>query len=413
MQNNLEKYAELLVRTGINIQEDQILVINSPIECADFARLASVKAYESGAKEVVIRWIDEKSSKIRFDMAKDEVFDEFPEWIKTMLDGYAKQGAAFLSIAASDPELMKDVDPKRMSRQQKVMSQGLEYYRTRMMTNQNVWCVASIPTAAWAKKVFPDVSEDKALEKLWEAIYKAVRVDRQDPVAAWEEHQENLNKRLTFLNSHHFKALRYENEAGTDVTLELPQDHRWVGGGDKGPHGKVFFANMPTEEVFTLPKADGVEGTVVSSMPLNYNGNLIEDFRFTFSKGKVVDFDARKGKEVLRELLDTDDGAKRLGEIALVPYDSPISNQKILFYNTLFDENASCHFALGKAYPSCLKGGDELSREELMRKGANDSLTHVDFMIGTEDLKIFGITEKGEEIPVFEQGNFVAFSRDS
>lgn len=409
MENNLEKYAELLVRTGINIQEDQILVINSPIETAEFARLASIKAYESGAKEVVIRWIDEKSSKIRFDMAKDEVFDEFPEWVKTMLEGYAKKGAAFLSIAASDPELMKDVDPKKMSRQQKVMSQGLEAYRTRMMTNQNVWCVASIPTVAWAKKVFPGVSEEEALSKLWDAIYKAVRVDRPDPVAAWEEHQQNLNKRLDFLNTHHFTALRYKNEAGTDVTLELPENHKWVGGGDKGPHGKVFFPNMPTEEVFTMPKADGVEGTVVSSMPLNYNGNLIEDFRFTFSKGKVVDFDAREGKEVLQELLDTDDGAKHLGEIALVPYDSPISNQNILFYNTLFDENASCHFALGKAYPGCIKGGDELSKEALKEEGANDSLTHVDFMIGTEDLAIFGITESGEEVPVFEQGNFVNF----
>ncbi len=409
MENNLEKYAELLVRTGINIQEDQILVITSPIECADFARLASIKAYESGAKEVVIRWIDEQSSKIRFDMAKDQVFDEFPEWIKTMLEGYAKKGAAFLSIAASDPELMKDVDPKKMSRQQKVMSQGLEAYRTRMMNNQNVWCVASIPTVAWAKKVFPGGTEKEALDKLWEAIYKAVRVDRPDPVAAWEEHQQNLNRRLDFLNNHHFKALRYKNAAGTDLVLALPENHRWVGGGDQGPHGKVFFANMPTEEVFTMPKADGVDGTVVSSMPLNYNGNLIEDFRFTFSKGKVVDFDARQGKEVLKELLDTDDGAKRLGEIALVPYDSPISNQKILFYNTLFDENASCHFALGKAYPSCIKGGDELSKEALKNEGANDSLTHVDFMIGTEDLSIVGITEKDEEVPVFEQGNFVNF----
>jgi len=409
MENNLEKYAELLVRTGINIQEDQILVINSPIETAEFARLASIKAYESGAREVVIRWIDEKSSKIRFDMAKDEVFDEFPQWIRTMLEGYAEKGAAFLSIAASDPELMKDVDPKRMSRQQKVMGQGLEAYRTRMMTNQNVWCVASIPTVAWAKKVFPGVSEQEALNKLWDAIYKTVRVDRPDPVAAWEEHQQNLNKRLDFLNTHHFKALRYKNEAGTDVTLELPENHRWVGGGDKGPHGKVFFANMPTEEVFTMPKADGVEGTVVSSMPLNYNGNLIEDFRFTFSKGKVVDFDAREGKEVLQELLDTDEGAKHLGEIALVPFDSPISNQNILFYNTLFDENASCHFALGKAYPGCIKGGDELSKKALKEEGANDSLTHVDFMIGTEDLAIFGITDSGEEVPVFEQGNFVNF----
>ncbi len=409
MQSNLEKYAELLVRTGINIQEDQLLVINSPIDAADFTRLISTKAYEAGAKEVIIRWIDEKSSKIRFDMAKDEVFDEFPEWLKTMLDGYADKGAAFMSIVASDPELMKDVDPKRMSRQQKALGKGLEYYRTRMMTNQNVWCVAAIPSIAWAKKVFPEVSVDVALDKLWEAIFKAVRVDQEDPVAAWDKHQENLNRRLDFLNNHHFSALRYKNSAGTDLTLELPEEHRWVGGGDKGPHGKVFFANMPTEEVFTLPKANGVEGTVVSSMPLNYNGNLIEDFRFTFSDGKVVDFDARKGKEVLKELLDTDEGAKHLGEIALVPYDSPISNQNILFYNTLFDENASCHFALGKAYPGCIQGGDELSKEALKDKGANDSLTHVDFMVGTKDLEIYGIKENGEEIPVFEDGNFVKF----
>lgn len=409
MQSNLEKYAELLVRTGINIQEDQLLVINSPIDAADFTRLISTKAYEAGAKEVIIRWIDEKSSKIRFDMAKDEVFDEFPEWLKTMLDGYADKGAAFMSIVASDPELMKDVDPKRMSRQHKALSKGLEYYRTRMMTNQNVWCVAAIPSIAWAKKVFPEVSVDVALDKLWEAIFKAVRVDQPDPVAAWDTHQENLNRRLDFLNNHHFTALRYKNSAGTDLTLELPEEHRWVGGGDKGPHGKVFFANMPTEEVFTLPKADGVKGTVVSSMPLNYNGNLIEDFRFTFSKGKVVDFDAREGKEVLKELLDTDEGAKHLGEIALVPYDSPISNQNILFYNTLFDENASCHFALGKAYPGCIQGGDELPKEALKDKGANDSLTHVDFMVGTKDLEIYGIKENGEEIPVFEDGNFVKF----
>ncbi len=403
----IEKYAELLVRTGINLQENQILVINSPIECADFARTVTEKAYDAGAREVIIRWIDEKLSKIRFKRAKNEVFDEFPEWVKVMLEGYAEKGAAFLSIAASDPELMKDVDPKKMSRQNKAMAQGLELYRTRLMSNQNVWCVASIPTEAWALKVFPDVEKDLSVEKLWDAIYKAVRVDEDDPVKAWHDHQKQLNRRLSFLNGHRFHALHYKNGKGTDVTLQLPEDHVWVGGGDRGPHGAIFFANMPTEEVFTMPKADGVDGTIKSSMPLNYNGNLIEEFSFTFRNGTVVDFDAKNGKEILRELLDTDAGAKRLGEVALVPYDSPISNQNILFYNTLFDENASCHFALGKAYPSCIKGGDALSKKELEEKGANDSLTHVDFMVGTEDLEILGIKEDGSKIPIFNKGNFI------
>ncbi len=402
----IEKYADLLVRIGINVQKDQTLVIASPIECAEFARIVTVKAYEAGAREVVMRWIDEKSTKIRYQMANDEIFDEFPEWTKDYFNSYAEKDAAFLSISASDPELMKDVDPKKMSRASKVSSVALEHYRSRMMSNKNVWCVASIPTDAWAKKVFPEASLEKATELLWTAIYKAVRVDLEDPIQAWKDHQSNLNEKLTFLNENAFKAVRYKNSIGTDCLVELPKNHVWFGGGDVAPQGHVFVANMPTEEVFTMPKANGVNGKIVSSMPLNYNGNVIEDFSFTFKDGLVVDYDAKKGKEVLKELLATDEGAMRLGEVALVPYDSPISNQKILFFNTLFDENASCHFALGKAYPICVKGGDEMSKEELIAAGANDSLTHVDFMVGTDDLEIIGIKEDGTEVQVFINGNF-------
>jgi len=406
MLNKIEKYADLLVRVGINIQKNQILVIASPIECAEFARIVSIKAYEAGAREVIMRWIDEKSTRIRYKMASDEVFDEFPEWNTQYFNSYADKDAAFLSIAASDPELMKDVDPKKISRANKAASIGLEYYRSRMMSNKNVWCVASIPTTAWAKKVFPKSSNEEAVERLWDAIFKAVRVDRNDPVQAWIKHQSNLNKKLTFLNDNEFKALRYKNSIGTDVMVELPKNHLWFGGGDIAPQGHVFIANMPTEEVFTMPKLDGVNGKIVSSIPLNYNGNLIENFSFTFKDGLVVDFDARKGKDVLKELLDTDEGAKRLGEVAFVPYDSPISNQKILFFNTLFDENASCHFALGKAYPICVKDGDTMTKEELKKAGANDSLIHVDFMVGTEDLEIIGIKEDNTEVKIFENGNF-------
>ncbi|WP_353893675.1 aminopeptidase [Proteinivorax hydrogeniformans] len=410
MSKNIERYADLLVRIGINIQENQVLVINSPIDCAEFARIVSIKAYEAGAREVVMRWNDEKSTKIRYEMANDEVFDEFPNWAKQQMNELAEKDAAFLSIAASDPELMKDVDPKKISRQNKAGSIALEAYRTRLMSNKNVWCVASIPTEAWAKKVFPNDSTENAMEKLWEAIFKAVRADKDDPVKAWVQHQNDLDSRLKFLNENKFKSLRFKNSLGTDITTELPKDHVWVGGGSEAPKGYTFVANMPTEEVFTMPKLDGVNGKVVSSIPLNYNGNLIDDFTLTFKDGLVVDYTAKKGENSLKELLNTDDGAKRLGEVALVPYDSPISNQNILFYNTLFDENASCHFALGKAYSSCVKGGDDMSKEELKEVGANDSLTHVDFMIGTEDLEIMGIKEDGTETLVFDKGNFVQFS---
>lgn len=404
--NKIEKYAELLVRVGINIQENQILMIKSPIECADFARIAAKKAYEAGAREVVMHWIDEQSTHTKFKMANDEIFDEFPDWTVDYYNHYAEKDTAFLSISASDPELMKDVDPKRMSRANKAGSIALEYYRSRMMSNKNVWCVASIPTEAWARKVFPNATTEEAMELLWDAIFKAVRVDQENPVAAWRAHQANLNEKLDFLNGHAFETLRYKNSLGTNVIVGLPKNHIWFGGGDAAPQGHQFVANMPTEEVFTMPKRDDVNGKIVSSIPLNYNGNLIENFSFTFKDGQVVDYDAKKGKDVLKEMLETDEGAKRLGEVAFVPYDSPISNQKILFFNTLFDENASCHFALGKAYPTCVKGGDEMDKEALKAAGANDSLIHVDFMVGTEDLEIFGIKADGTEIQIFKNGNF-------
>jgi len=403
----LAKYARLIVNTGLNLQSNQILVINSPIECAQFTRLVSQMAYEMGAKDVVVQWRDELFSKIRFLHAPEEVFDEFPEWQKEFYLSYVHQGAAFLSISASDPELMQDVNPERMTRAQKASSTALRDYRERLMSNKNVWCVVSIPTTAWAKKVFPLLSEEASIDKLWEVIFRTVRVDTQDPAASWDDHKTKLKARMDFLNSLALKSLHYTNSLGTDLSIELPNDHIWLGGSDLTPEGLEFIANMPTEEVFTLPAKTGVNGKAVSSMPLNYNGHLIEQFSLTFKDGKIVDYSAVKGYETLKTMIETDEGSHFLGEVALVPYDSPISNANILFFNTLFDENASCHLAIGKAYPVCLKQGEHMSQEELEKSGVNDSLLHVDFMIGTNDLEILGRSSDNQEIQIFKHGNFV------
>lgn len=402
----LEKYARLLVRTGLNVQENQILVVNCPVECAYFGRAIAKEAYAVKARKVVMNWRDDLIARETFLNANDEIFDEFPEWQKAFYNDHADQGAAFLSISASDPEVFKGVDPSRMARNNKASSTAIAHYRSRMMSNKNTWCVASIPTDSWAVKVFPGIPTEEAVEKLWDAIFKSVRVDQEDPVAAWEEHKANLDRRLKMLNDYNFKTLRYTNSIGTDFTAALVDGHIWMGGSEHTPEGIEFIANMPTEEVFTAPAKVGSNGVVVSAMPLNYNGNLIDKFSLTFEDGKIVDFSAEEGYDVLKGLLDTDEGARHIGEVALVPYDSPISNLKTLFFNTLYDENASCHFAFGKAYPINVKGGSEASTEELKALGVNDSLTHVDFMIGTADLSIVGVQADGTEVVVFENGNF-------
>lgn len=407
MADRLRKYAELLVKTGINLKKDQILVLRTPIECSEFARVIVEVGFDAGAKDVVVLWSDEIVSKIRYLKGSDDLFDTFPSWQKEFYLSYVRQDAAFLSISASDPENLKDVDPVRIQKFSRAFSRELTEYRNRMMNNENVWCVASVPTPAWAKKVFPECSEDEAIEKLWNAIYESVRVNENNPVEAWEKHKQSLKTRMTVLNDMNFKALHYTNQLGTDLHIELPEGHIWLGGSDLTPEGHEFIANMPTEEVFTAPKRDGVNGRVVSSMPLNFNGSLIDQFELTFEKGKVVSYKAEVGFEQLKRLLETDEGSMYLGEVALVQYDSPISNMGILFYNTLFDENASCHLALGKAYPVCLKGGETMDSEALIANGINDSITHEDFMVGTQDLSIVGITSEGEHIQIFKDGNFV------
>ena len=404
--NRIKAYADLLVTVGLNIQKGQTLVITSPVECAEFARLCVTAAYEHGCREVIMNWVDDFISKERYLKADPEVFDEFYQWKADFYNMSAENGWAWLRIDADDPEALSGVDPNRIMRASKASSEKTKSFRTKQMTSYFPWCVASAPSKAWAKKVFPDKTESEAMEALWEAILSSCRVfEGGDPIKEWEKHIDTLRRRTEKLNEYNFKYLRYKNSAGTDLEIELPDGHYWEGGNEKDGKGVFFCANMPTEEIFTVPKFDGVNGTVVSSKPLSLNGDIAENFTFTFKSGKITHITAEKGLELLKSETSIDEGASYLGEVALVPYDSPISNSGILFYNTLFDENASCHLAFGDAYP-LIKGGKDMNKEELRATGVNTSITHTDFMVGTRDLSIIGVTHDGTEIEVFINGNF-------
>ena len=406
-KNSWKELARLAVRIGVNLQQGQRLIINAPIECAEFARLVAVEAYEVGAHDVVLSWNDEMLSRIRFEKAPEEVFQEFPDWKCRFYMDYAEEGAAFLTISARNPEIFRGIASSRLLAAQQAAGMALVEYRERLMKNRNTWCVISVPTEGWAKKVFPELPSTEAKERLWREILHAVRITgEENTIFAWKKHVDFLASAADFLNGHDFQSLHYRNRWGTDLVIELPEGHIWAGGAEKSESGASFVANLPTEEVFTAPKRDGVNGVVVATRPLVYQGNLIENFRIEFKDGRVVKYSAERGEEHLKALFATDDGSNYLGEVALVPHDSPISRSGVLFYNTLFDENASCHLAFGKAYPTCIRGGDKMLSLELLQKGLNDSLTHEDFMVGSEDLSIVGKKKDGSEVPVFVNGNF-------
>ena len=406
MNEKLREYARLLIQVGLRVRKDQRLVISSPVECAFFARMCAEEAYATGCREVVMNWHDDAMARLKYLHADDAIFDEVALWRRHFFNDHALEGAAYLAISASDPENFKGVDTNRIIRAQQASGKALKDFDRLQMSSGFPWCIASIPIPSWAKTVFPDVSGEQAMEQLWDAIFKAVRISGDGTaVAKWEDHLATLHKRLDTMNRLNFKTLRYTNALGTDLTVELPEGHIWEAGDDVTRSGQSFIANIPTEELFTAPLKTGVNGVVYSSMPLVHDGAIIDKFHFVVKEGKIVEAHAEKGEETLKGAISVDEGASYFGEVALVPYDSPISNQKILFYNTLFDENAACHLAFGEAYP-CLEGGKEMSKDELKAKGLNDSFTHVDFMIGTADLSIVGTTRDGREIPIFIDGNF-------
>ncbi|MDN3017622.1 aminopeptidase [Paenibacillus sp. BSR1-1] len=404
-QRNLEKYAELAVKVGVNIQKGQTLVIGATLDAAEFVRLVVKKAYETGAHNVVVNWNDDTVTRTKYDLAPNEAFLEYPEWRAKEQEQLAENGAAFMSVISTSPDLLKGVDPERISNFNKAAGKALSNYRKAVQSDKVSWTVIAAASPAWAAKVFPDVPSEQQVDKLWDAIFKATRADVENPVEAWKKHDETLHEKVHYLNEKRYAKLHYK-APGTDLTIELPDKHIWVGAGSVNEKGFEFMANMPTEEVFTVPFKTGVNGTVASTKPLSYGGNIIDRFSITFENGKIVGVKAEEGEEILKRLVDTDQGSHYLGEVALVPYNSPISQSNVLFFNTLFDENASNHLAIGSAYAFCIEGGKQMSSEQLAENGLNESITHVDFMIGSDQMDIDGITADGKTEPVFRGGNW-------
>ena len=404
-ETNLQKYAELVIKVGVNIQPGQQLLLRVPIEAAPLARKLTAEAYKAGAKYVNVFYGDDEITLIRYQYAPRDSFDYFPDWYAEASIGFAKNGDAILSVYASDPDLLKDQDPELISASRKAAARKMRPFSELLGKDYAPWTVISASVPGWANKVFAHLPEAERVPALWDAIFKICRVDTPDPVEAWRKHTENLARRSAYMNEKQYVALKY-TAPGTDLTLGLPENHVWMGGYGKTPKGNVFTANIPTEEIFTLPHKTRINGTVRATLPLSLHGNLVEDFWFRFEDGKVVEVHAAKGEEVLKKLLETDEGAVSLGEVALVPQSSPIARTGILFYNTLYDENASCHLALGRAYRTSLKGGEEMSEEDFGAAGGNDSLIHVDFMIGADEMDIDGILPDGSAEPVFRGGEW-------
>jgi len=407
----LKKYAEAIVKVGLNLREGQRLIITNAtargVPPAGRALVYEVTkaAYAAGAKYVEVIWGDEEMLRIRLQNAPADSFDEYPQYAVNAVMDMIKNGDALLSIYANDPDALAGLDPDRVGAMQKSHLQNYSPIGVEVSRNAINWCVVASASPAWAAKIFPDLKPKEAEEKLWQAIFETTRATQPDPVVAWMEHIQNLTKRGKYMQAKKYSALHYTGP-GTDLTLGLPQGHRWISARMPAENGVDFTANMPTEEIFTLADRFRADGTVAATFPLSYGGSLIEDFSVTFENGQITKVNAKKNEAILQKLVDTDEGSKRLGEIALVPASSPISQRGHLFYNTLFDENASCHIAIGRAYRFTLTGGEELNDEEFMAAGGNVSLNHVDFMIGSPQMDIDGIKEDGSREPVMRQGEW-------
>lgn len=404
-EQKLNNYAELAVKIGANVQPGQTLVVSADIEARELVRLIVKKAYEAGANFVRVNYTDEAVTRLRYDLAPDESFLLPPaaqarEWVEL-----AEQNAAFLTVISANPDLLKGVDPERIANNQRTFGQAMAKYRQYQQADKMSWTGIAFPSPDWAAKVFPDLPGDEAVAKLWDAIFHAVRADQEDPVAAWQKHIDTLQTKSDELNGKKYHKLHFV-APGTDLTIELPEGHIWAQAGSENEEGTPFVANIPTEEVFTAPLKTGVNGYVSSTKPLSYGGNIIDRFKLTFENGRIVDFTAEEGQDTLARLINMDEGSHYLGEVALVPYQSPISQSNILFLTTLFDENASCHLAIGSSYAFNLEGGKTMSAEELAAHGMNASITHVDFMMGSPEMNITGITRDGKEEPIFVNGNW-------
>lgn len=402
----LRKYARLAVQTGVNLKKGQGCVIFAEVAQHEFAEMVAEEAYRAGAKWVMMNWQDQAAAKLRYRYESLTQLSRVEEWEKAKQQYMADTLPAFVHIASADPDGLKGVNVEKMQKAGAACGKVLKPYRD-AMNNKHQWTIIAVPSQKWAKKVFPGERTSTAVEKLWKVILEAVRVtEENDPVAEWEAHNRELEEKCRRLNELHLDHIHYESPNGTDFTCWLIPKARWHGGGDVLQDGTFYNPNMPTEEAFVSPWRGKCEGTLVATLPLSYQGNLIDGFSVTFEKGRAVSCKAEQGEALLKQILAVDEGASMLGELALVPHDSPISRSGILFYNTLFDENAACHVALGRGFPETVEGYEAMSNEELKELGVNDSVVHVDFMVGSGELDITGYTEEGKAIPIFRGGSW-------
>ena len=405
-EKNLDHLAEVAVRAGLGLAPGQQLVMTATLDAVPLARLITEHAYKAGAALVTTFFSDEQSALLRFRYAPNASFDAAPSWLYEGMAQAYRNGAARLAIAGNDPSLLSKEDPEKVSRVNRAVSKAYRPALELITRHEINWTIIACATPAWAAAVFPDLPEDEALTRLWQAIFAASRADQVDPVDAWKGHDARLHARADMLNKKRFSALHFCGP-GTDLRIGLADDHLWLGGGTTAGNGRYCIPNMPTEEVFTTPHKDRVEGRVTSTKPLSYQGTMIEEISVRFQAGKIVEAHAARGEQVLQRMIETDEGARRLGEVSLVPHSSPIAASGLLFMNTLFDENAACHIALGQAYSTCLKNGDSLTPEQLASRGANESLIHVDWMIGSNHIDVDGVGAAGVSEPVMRAGEWV------
>lgn len=404
-ETKLDRYAELALNVGLNLQPGQRLLIRSPLLAAPLTRLITRRAYQLGAPYVDVHWRDEQLGLIRHQHAPQGTFEEFPAYQAEGRIKHVKDGGASLYISGDDPDLLSGQDPDDLATVEKTFYKHMEGYYDLLHKNIFNWSIISYPTPAWSKKVFADIPTPEDEERLWGAIFQVCRINEPDPTAAWETHIANLKARASYLTGKQYAALHFHGP-GTDLTIGLAEGHLWDGGGEKTRSGIFFTPNLPTEEIFTLPHRQHIDGQVTASMPLSNSGALIEDFSLNFENGRVTQVNARKGEEVLGKLIAIDEGMTSLGEVALVPNSSPISRLGILFYNTLFDENAASHIALGDGLKFCLQDAESLSEKEYVARGGNKSLDHIDFMIGNSQMDVDGTSQDGSREPVMRAGEW-------
>ncbi|OLV17122.1 aminopeptidase [Deinococcus marmoris] len=405
-EEKLQNYARLAVRVGLGLHEGQRVLIQAPVDTAPLARAVVREAYAAGASFVDVRWDDDDVQLARFELAPDGTFGTLSKWRVDAEIETANAGGAVLAIRATNPNLLGGVDAERVATHQKALAAYRKPYTEQVMTNRLNWNLISAPIPGWAELMFPDSSADEAVEKQWDAIFAATRADQPDPVEAWQEHLANLKRRREVLNAKQYSALHFKG-GETDLTVGLAEGHLWGGGAADTPGGITFTANIPTEEVWTAPHRERVDGVVVSTKPLSYNGTLLDGIRIEFKDGRITGATADRGQTTLEKMIDTDEGSHRLGEVALVPHSSPISRSGLFFFNTLYDENAASHIAIGNAYRFNVAGGVDMNVEDFNARGGNDSLTHVDWMIGSGKMDVDGVLKDGSREPVMRAGEFL------